>query len=153
MVYHENPWGPHPAAVEAVREVLGKGPSGGGINRYDDFLQNELKRTVLRYNRLDDVLAPLREVVEMVFNAVGSIKGPQGVEIELGALIQDAVHELPQEQLKVFLLATMAFWRLLGFASTFPSASEDRYPKYSRNARKQATASRIRDALTSPAPR
>ena len=34
MVYHENPWGPHPAAVEAMRDVLGKGLSGGGINRY-----------------------------------------------------------------------------------------------------------------------
>lgn len=82
MVYHENPWGPHPAAVEAVREVLGKGPSGGGINRYDDFLQNELKRTVLRYNRLDDVLAPENVILgvgsaEVLFMAADTFTSPE----------------------------------------------------------------------------
>ena len=63
MVYHENPWGPHPAAVEAIREVLAKGLSGGGINRYDEFLQYELKRAVLRHNGLDDVLTPENVIV------------------------------------------------------------------------------------------
>lgn len=53
MVFHENPWGPHPACVEAIREVLGKGLSGGGINRYDEFLQNDLKRAILKYNGLE----------------------------------------------------------------------------------------------------
>ncbi len=67
MVYHENPWGPHPAAVAAIQEVLATGLSGGGINRYDDFLQYELKRAVLRHNGLDDVLTP-----ENVILGVGS---------------------------------------------------------------------------------
>ena len=67
MAYHENPWGPHPAAVEAIREVLANGLSGGGINRYDEFLQYELKRAVLRHNGLDDVLTP-----ENVILGVGS---------------------------------------------------------------------------------
>ena len=63
MAYHENPWGPHPAAVEAIREVLAKGLSGGGINRYDEFLQFELKRALLRHNGLDDVLTPENVIV------------------------------------------------------------------------------------------
>jgi histidinol-phosphate aminotransferase len=67
MAYHENPWGPHPAAVEAVQAVLAKGLSGGGINRYDEFLQYELKRALLRHNGLDDVLTP-----EHVILGVGS---------------------------------------------------------------------------------
>jgi histidinol-phosphate aminotransferase len=67
MAYHENPWGPHPAAVDAIREVLAKGLSGGGINRYAEFLQYELKRALLRHNGLDDVLTP-----ENVILGVGS---------------------------------------------------------------------------------
>jgi len=57
MVFHENPWGPHPACVEAIREVMGKGLCGGGINRYGEFLQNDLKRAVLRYNGLEAKLS------------------------------------------------------------------------------------------------
>jgi histidinol-phosphate aminotransferase len=58
MVYHENPWGPHPAALEAVREVMAQDLAGGGINRYHDFLHHELKQAILRYNGLEGVLAP-----------------------------------------------------------------------------------------------
>jgi histidinol-phosphate aminotransferase len=67
MVYHENPWGPHPAAAEAVRTVLGKGASSGGINRFQDPVQEDLKRAILRYNRVDGILGP-----EHVILGVGS---------------------------------------------------------------------------------
>lgn len=67
MVYHENPWGPHPAVVEELRTVLDKGASSGGINRFQDPAQEDLKRAILRYNRVDDILGP-----EHVILGVGS---------------------------------------------------------------------------------
>jgi histidinol-phosphate aminotransferase len=82
MVFHENPWGPHPAAVEAIRAVLGSGLSGGGINRFDDFLQYELKRALLRHNGLDDVLAPENVILgvgsaEVLFMAADTFTGSE----------------------------------------------------------------------------
>lgn len=67
MVFHENPWGPHPAAMEAIGDVLRKGLAGGGVNRYPDEAQYELKRAILRYNGLDGVLT-----VDNVILGVGS---------------------------------------------------------------------------------
>jgi len=67
MVYHENPWGPHPAAVEAVREVMSKRLAGGGVNRYHDFIHPQLKEAILRYNGLTGRLGP-----ENVIIGVGS---------------------------------------------------------------------------------
>jgi histidinol-phosphate aminotransferase len=82
MSYHENPWGPHPAAVEAIREVLGKGLSGGGINRYSDPLQDDLKWAILRYNSLDDVLTPDNVILgigssEVLFMAADTFTSPE----------------------------------------------------------------------------
>lgn len=82
MVYHENPWGPHPAAVEAIREVMGKGLSGAGINRYDDFLQNDLKRAILRYNGLDGELTEENVILgvgssEILFMAADAFTSPE----------------------------------------------------------------------------
>ena len=82
MVYHENPWGPHAAAVEAVREVMGKGLSNGGINRYDDFLQNDLKQAILRYNGVDEVLTTDNVVLgvgsaELLFMAADAFTAPE----------------------------------------------------------------------------
>ncbi len=70
---------------------------------------------------LNEVLAPLGEVVGMVFNAVGSIKGPQGLEIELGASIKGGTRLLivsgeGQASIKVKLT-----WRLGGV--TGPSSA------------------------------
>ena len=82
MVYHENPWGPHAAAVEAVREVMGKGLSCGGINRYDDFLKNDLKQAILRYNGVDNVLKPENVILglgsaELLFMATDAFTSPE----------------------------------------------------------------------------
>ena len=68
-----------PSGAEVDFEILGEERKAG---------QRPSSTGVDRRLPLDEVLAPLREVVEMVFNAVGSIKGPQGVEIELGATIK-----------------------------------------------------------------
>jgi len=82
MVYHENPWGPHPAAVDAIKGVLDKGLSGGGINRYHDFLQYDLKRAVLRYNGLDQDLVPENVILgvgsaEILFMAADTFTSPE----------------------------------------------------------------------------
>ena len=82
MVYHENPWGPHPAAVEAIRQVMGKGLSGAGINRYDDFLQNDLKRAILRYNGLEGQLSEENVILgvgssEILFMAADAFTSPE----------------------------------------------------------------------------
>jgi histidinol-phosphate aminotransferase len=82
MVYHENPWGPHPAAVEAIREAMGSPLAYGGINRYPDFGQNALKEAVLRYNGLEGVLTPENVVLglgsaELLFMAADAFSSPE----------------------------------------------------------------------------
>jgi histidinol-phosphate aminotransferase len=82
MVYHENPWGPHPSAVEAIRAVLGKGRSGGGVNQFDDPLQEDLKMAILQYNGLDDVLTPENVILgvgssEVLFMAADTFTSPE----------------------------------------------------------------------------
>ena len=82
MVYHENPWGPHEAAVAAVREVLAKGLSGGGLNRYPDFLPYELKQAILRYNGLEGSLTPENVILgigsaELLFLAADAFTSPE----------------------------------------------------------------------------
>ncbi|MGZ6563820.1 MAG: aminotransferase class I/II-fold pyridoxal phosphate-dependent enzyme [Solirubrobacteraceae bacterium] len=49
MLYHENPAGPSPAALEAIREVIGRGPRSYGHLQDDD--QADLVDAVLSYNR------------------------------------------------------------------------------------------------------
>jgi histidinol-phosphate aminotransferase len=49
LLYHENPVGPSPAALEAVREVLGRGPRCA--RRYEEQDQHDLVDAILRYNR------------------------------------------------------------------------------------------------------
>ncbi|MEW6441644.1 MAG: aminotransferase class I/II-fold pyridoxal phosphate-dependent enzyme [bacterium] len=82
MVYHENPWGPHPAAVEAIREVLAKGLAGAGINRYDDYLQNDLKHAILRHNGLEGSLTAENVILgvgssEVLFMAADAFTSPE----------------------------------------------------------------------------
>jgi histidinol-phosphate aminotransferase len=82
MVYHENPWGPHPAAVEAVRETMARGLSYGGINRYPDFQQGELKEAILRYNNLEGVLTTENVILglgsaELLFMAADAFSSPE----------------------------------------------------------------------------
>jgi len=81
MVYHENPWGPHPAAVEAVRKVLGHSLAWGGINRFPDFDPVALKEAILRYNGLAGVLTPDNVVLglgsaEVLFMAADAFSSP-----------------------------------------------------------------------------
>jgi histidinol-phosphate aminotransferase len=49
MLYHENPVGPSPAALEAVREVLGRGRACA--RRYEEQDEHDLVDAILRYNR------------------------------------------------------------------------------------------------------
>jgi histidinol-phosphate aminotransferase len=82
MVYHENPWGPHPAAVQAVREVMGRGLAFGGVNRYPDFPQDDLKQAVLRYNGLEGKLTSDNVILglgsaELLFMATDAFSSPQ----------------------------------------------------------------------------
>ena len=55
MCYHENPLGPSPAALEAVREVISE---TGNINRYPEFSYEDLKNKILKYNRAGSGLGP-----------------------------------------------------------------------------------------------
>jgi len=55
MCYHENPIGPSPAALEAVREVISE---TGSINRYPEFSYEDLKNKILKYNRAGSGLGP-----------------------------------------------------------------------------------------------
>jgi histidinol-phosphate aminotransferase len=49
MLYHENPLGPHPAALEAVHAVLARGPQAARRQIADD--PPDLVDAILRYNR------------------------------------------------------------------------------------------------------
>jgi len=62
--------------------VLGKGLSGGGVNRYGDFLQNELKEAILRYNGLEGKLTAKNVVLgvgsaETLFMAADAYLSPE----------------------------------------------------------------------------
>lgn len=86
MCYHENPWGPHPAAMEAIWETMDwaqtrRGLAGGGFNCFDQFLDLSLKQEILRYNKVDDVLTTDNVVLglgsaEALFMAADAYSSP-----------------------------------------------------------------------------
>jgi histidinol-phosphate aminotransferase len=49
MIYHENPVGPSSAALDAVRQVIARGPTAA--RRLEETDQRDLVNAVLRYNR------------------------------------------------------------------------------------------------------
>jgi histidinol-phosphate aminotransferase len=49
MIYHENPVGPHAAALDAVKSVIGRGP--GGARAYVENDDSKLVDAILAYNR------------------------------------------------------------------------------------------------------
>jgi histidinol-phosphate aminotransferase len=72
MLYHENPAGPSPAALDAVREVIARGPRSYGRLQDDD--QADLVAAVLAYNRERGVAAH-RLAPENVMLLHGSAEG------------------------------------------------------------------------------
>jgi len=115
MVYHENPWGPHPAAVEAIREVMARSLSYGGVNRYPDFQQEELKEAILRYNNLEGVLSTENVILglgsaELLFMAADAFTSPEIPFLTEWVTYRIIIQRVEQNRAEVVYVPLRADW-------------------------------------------
>lgn len=61
MIYHENPVGPSPAALEAVRRVIARGPRAAA--RYQEEDERDLVDAILRYNHAGEYGLDWRNII------------------------------------------------------------------------------------------
>ena len=116
MVYHENPWGQHPAAVEAVREAMARQFDRGGVNRYPDFDQEELKQAILRYNNLQGVLTTENVILglgsaELLFMAADAYTSPRLPFLTEWVTYRIILQRAEQNRAEIVTVPLLADWK------------------------------------------
>ncbi len=115
MVYHENPWGPHPAAMEAVRAVVDKKAVSGGIHRFMDPSERDLKRAILRYNGVEHLLGPEHVILglgssEVLFMAADTFTSPERPLLTEWVTYRIIIQRAEQNQARVVRVPLKANW-------------------------------------------